>query len=233
MESTVRCVGCGAVVPATDGPTHRYMLSAPACWAAYGELTAVLLGDAAAAPHRQWCVDAFAVQHPGEPNAQAIQSVAAHLLSLYVTLELKAPPAASHRVINRVTARKGDYRWLTPPDKFTVTVRETCSSIALNCATLPIDGHARRGRRGARITTRLSRGTPCCSSKYPSRPRISRDPPGASGNRSVASISPHDFAPQRRRVDAAFGRTVHPCNGRLLPVRLKAHSPDRREAIVG
>ena len=130
MELTVRCPGCRAWVPATEGPTHRYMLSAPACWAAYGELTAVLLSDAAAGSHRQWCVDAFAVQHPGEPNEQAIQSVAAHLLSLYAMLELKAPPAASHRVINRVTARKGDYFWLTPPDEFTVTARDVLADRA-------------------------------------------------------------------------------------------------------
>lgn len=124
----MRCVGCGAVVPATEGPTHRYMTSAPACWATYGELTAVLLSDPAATSYRQWCVDAFAVQHPGEPTEQAIQSVAAHLLSLYATLELNAPGAGSHRVINAVTARKGAYAWLTPPIAFTVTVGDVLAS---------------------------------------------------------------------------------------------------------
>jgi hypothetical protein len=70
------------------------------------------------------------VQHPGEPNEQAIQSVAAHLLSLYAALELKAPPAASHRLINLVTARKGGYRWLTPPNTFSVTVRDVLANRA-------------------------------------------------------------------------------------------------------
>src|SRR5437764_9967088 len=104
MESSVRCVGCGALVPATAGPTHRYLLSAPACWAMYGELIAGLFSDPAAAPYRQLCVDAYAVQHPGEPNEQAIQSVAGHLLSLYTTIELNAPVVASHRVLNRATS---------------------------------------------------------------------------------------------------------------------------------
>jgi hypothetical protein len=126
--ATLRCVGCGASVPATAGPTHRYMLSAPACWAMYGELNAVLLSDPAAASYRQSCVDAYAVQHPGEPNEQAIQSVAGHLLSLYATIELNAPGGVSHRVINRVTSRKGQYVWLTPPSAFAVTLREVLSN---------------------------------------------------------------------------------------------------------
>lgn len=124
MEPTVRCAGCGAWVPATPGPTHRYMLSAPGCWGMYGRLTAELLSDPAAAGARQWCIDAYAVQHPGEPNQQAIQSVAAHLLSLYATIELHSPPAASHQVINRVTARKGHYIWLPPPVEFDLTVHD-------------------------------------------------------------------------------------------------------------
>src|SRR4051812_889276 len=124
MKPAVRCRGCGAAVPAIPGPTHPYMLSAPACWATYGELNAVLLSEAAAGSYRQWCVDAYAVQHPGEPNEQAIQSVAAHLLSLYTIIELNGLPAASHRVMNLVTSRKGHYGWLTPPASFTVTVQD-------------------------------------------------------------------------------------------------------------
>jgi hypothetical protein len=124
----VRCVGCGALVPATTGPTQRYMLSAPACWAMYGELVAVLFSDPAAASYRQWCVDAYAVQHPGEPNEQAIQSVAGHLLSLYATIELHAPAGASHRVLNRATSRKGEYAWLTPPSAFAMTVQDVLAN---------------------------------------------------------------------------------------------------------
>src|SRR5215813_7857026 len=36
MRATVRCFGCGVAVPDIEGPTHRYMLSAPGCWARYG-----------------------------------------------------------------------------------------------------------------------------------------------------------------------------------------------------
>ena len=122
MENFVHCVGCGAIFPDSAGPIHRYMLAAPACWAMFGELNALLLTDPAAAGCRQWCVDAYAVQHPGEPNDQAIQSVACHLLSLYSTLVLKMPLEKAPGIITRAAARKGHYRWLTPPSAHTMSV---------------------------------------------------------------------------------------------------------------
>jgi hypothetical protein len=61
------------------------------------------------------CVDAWAVQHPGEPSPQTIQSIAGHLLSLYSALVLDTPEQSCRDVIRRVTSRKGAYRWLTPP----------------------------------------------------------------------------------------------------------------------
>jgi hypothetical protein len=33
----VPCVGCGGLVPDVEGPSHRYMLASPGCWAAYTE----------------------------------------------------------------------------------------------------------------------------------------------------------------------------------------------------
>jgi uncharacterized protein DUF5946 len=64
-EPTERCIGCGAIVTKIDGPIHRYMASAPGCWAKHGQVSAHLLSDSQAAPYRQLCADAYAVQHPG------------------------------------------------------------------------------------------------------------------------------------------------------------------------
>jgi len=91
----------------------------------YGELSALLLSNSDAAGYRQWCVDAYAVQHPGGPNEQAIQSVAGHLLSLYSTLVLEMPIDKAPGVISRVTSRKGHYRWLPPPFAYTMTIVDT------------------------------------------------------------------------------------------------------------
>ncbi len=78
-----RCVGCNAEVQVIDGPVHRYMTSAPQCWQRYGELLGVLYAQPALAEATIMCADAYAVQHPGTPNPQAIQSVGIHLLNLY------------------------------------------------------------------------------------------------------------------------------------------------------
>lgn len=71
------------------GPTHPYMLSSPACWDAYGEVLAREYQDPAlfAACHRL-TVDAYALQHPGDPDdRRAARSVALHFASLYAINE--------------------------------------------------------------------------------------------------------------------------------------------------
>lgn len=113
--STERCIGCGAIVPIVDGPIHRYMTSAPGCWAAYGEVAAHFLTDTAAGAYRQLCVDAYAVQHPGQPGPQATQSVGVHLVSLLAQLELSLPVERSWAVLERGIQQKGFFTWLTPP----------------------------------------------------------------------------------------------------------------------
>jgi hypothetical protein len=88
------CVGCGAVVEKIDGPFHKYMTSAPGCWARYGEF------------------DTYATQHPGSPGPQAIQSVAVHLLNMYGYLVRKRPVAIPQALgLNE----KGAFHWLQPP----------------------------------------------------------------------------------------------------------------------
>ncbi len=113
--ATERCVGCGAVVPAIEGPVHRYMTSAPGCWAMFGELCARLLRDPLDTPGRQLCFDAYAVQHPGSRGPQAIQSVAGHLVSLYSQLVRGDSAAHAHVLIERATQNERELHWLAPP----------------------------------------------------------------------------------------------------------------------
>jgi hypothetical protein len=99
------------------------MESAPGCWALYGELLARLLSDPRAEDVRRRCVDAFAVQHPGTPGPQAIQSVAGHLMSLYAQFELGESPRRAYAIIEVAVRAKDMFRWLTPPtSKGCVTV---------------------------------------------------------------------------------------------------------------
>lgn len=81
------CEGCGVCLPAYDGPTHAYALSSPACWKLHGEVLAREYSDKAYWVAHRLTVDAYAIQHPGNHDRRAIQSVATHLASLYLVFE--------------------------------------------------------------------------------------------------------------------------------------------------
>jgi hypothetical protein len=59
------CVGCAAMVPDIDGPTHRYIGASPGCWALYGELAEKEAGDFRYMRSHRLTVDAYCAQHPG------------------------------------------------------------------------------------------------------------------------------------------------------------------------
>jgi hypothetical protein len=115
MPDFVMCPGCTARVPREEGPIHRYLLAAPACWRMYGEVLARRLAAEVVPPDR-YPVDAYAVQHPGRPGPQSSQSVLAHLVSLGLMFEQAATPRAATRAMaGLVSANKGTFGWLEPP----------------------------------------------------------------------------------------------------------------------
>lgn len=116
MVASSRCQGCGLVLPAIDGPTHRYMLSSPACWALYGEVLGREYGDmrGAGAKHRL-TVDAYAAQHPGVETPQSIASVGVHLVSLCNIVERGMTVEQAQAALARVKALHPHLRWLEPP----------------------------------------------------------------------------------------------------------------------
>jgi hypothetical protein len=101
---TEPCPGCGVFFPEVEGPTHRYMGASAGCWALFTTTNARLPAEAyvlagssvppgAAGPSstpgtalEPLFVDAYAVQHHGDRSAQAIQSVAIHLMTLHGVL---------------------------------------------------------------------------------------------------------------------------------------------------
>lgn len=114
---TEPCPGCQALLPQTDGPTHRYIGASPACWEIY---TSLLSGEPPLGSGRyiSLLVDAYAAQHPGTPSPQAIQSVAVHLLVLYGIFVRQMSLEQALWIRQRAT-RPGNkhsrYTWLTPP----------------------------------------------------------------------------------------------------------------------
>ena len=120
MVSELRpCPGCGATVPDTDVPAHRYIGASPGCWAAYGKLSEREASDFRYMRYHQMTVDAYCAQHPGTPSPQAIRSVAVHLVGLHLQLEREAPTerlyAARKRVSSLGKEGKLDLSWLEPP----------------------------------------------------------------------------------------------------------------------
>ncbi len=85
------CFACGGQFePNAGGAAHDYMLSSRGCWAAYGEVLAREYSNPAvfAASHRL-SVDAYAIQHPGDPEERrALQSFWIHGASLWMVLRM-------------------------------------------------------------------------------------------------------------------------------------------------
>jgi Family of unknown function (DUF5946) len=120
VTTLIPCIGCGALVPDIDGPTHRYIGASPGCWQAYGELLARGYGTSDAPAYStmsRLTVDIYAAQHPGVPGKQSSQSVAAHLFILCLVLERNLNPAFATQAITRFLDhnKARGFPWLEPP----------------------------------------------------------------------------------------------------------------------
>ena len=111
-QRRVPCIGCGALVPDIDGPTHRYIGASPGCWAIYTELGA---GGLPATPLSALAVDAYAIQHPGVPGPQSTPSVWVHLITLHLVLEADWPTSRAIRLRAAGADAFDGWPWLEPP----------------------------------------------------------------------------------------------------------------------
>lgn len=111
------CPGCGAQAP--DVPElrsgHLYVGAAAGCWAAYTELTGVLLADPAQAELHMLGVDVYMAQHPGTRGRQSSQSVWVHLVGLCLSLEHGFGGRVSARAKARLAVPGATFPWLEPP----------------------------------------------------------------------------------------------------------------------
>jgi hypothetical protein len=116
-KTLIPCIGCGALVPDIDGPTFPYPGAAsPGCWAVFGEVMAKEYGEFSYPPFHRLSVDAYALQHPGRPMPQTIQSVTVHLISMCCVLERGYDfPRAAAMMRRAIEGHKGEFQWLEPP----------------------------------------------------------------------------------------------------------------------
>ena len=110
----IACQDCGAMVPAADGPTHRYLGASPGCWAAFNDVLAKEFSDLGYYKAHQFTVDAYAAQHPGVESPQTVNSVAIHLISLYLIFERGHDPDRAVKA-RQFHVKRGTFHWLTPP----------------------------------------------------------------------------------------------------------------------
>lgn len=124
------CPGCGVRLNPAEGPTHAYMTSSPACWSAYNEILAREFQDPAYFSVHQLSVDAYAVQHPGDPaDRRAVQSVNIHLTSLYVIFELNRDFAAARGALKTLADDfKDEFLPLSPPAAYDMTVKDVLAA---------------------------------------------------------------------------------------------------------
>lgn len=123
------CPGCGALVPAGDGPAHPYIGASPGCWRLYGSILAREYADPGLlkAVHRL-TVDAYAVQHPGSPGRRSTQSVWAHLVGLHLVVERGLSHAFAARVMGLITGQSDRLFWLSPPEhRGSITVADVAA----------------------------------------------------------------------------------------------------------
>lgn len=112
---------------------HPYLESSPGCAEACGRLFAhhyeqmEAYGDV-----YRLANDAYAVQHPGQPSRQTINSVGIHLIRLCLTIEHGLPAAHANAAVLAAGQRKEDYWWLEPPAyKGAITVADFEEAMSL------------------------------------------------------------------------------------------------------
>lgn len=107
-----------------DGPVHRYMMSSPACWDAFGGVLACEYSDPALMPTHRLSVDTYAMQHPGDDSRAAVQSIGLHLARLMIQLASPLPPKETNNVMLGLGQRKSSLPTLRGPRAFRMTVAE-------------------------------------------------------------------------------------------------------------
>ena len=103
-------------MPNVDIPAHRYIGAAAGCWNLYtNEMLVKEYSDPAYYPTHRLSVDAYTAQHPGEPGPQQINSVAVHLIRMYLIFEKGYDARFGRTIIQWAATQKGRYYWLEPP----------------------------------------------------------------------------------------------------------------------
>ena len=139
-----KCYGCRGLVDKKEGEPHTYIGATQGCWDLYGQILAKEYGEYnyPQLTHRL-TVDTYAVQHPGHPSRQSIQSVNVHLISLYLILEKGIDGETATLKMGEILSRNPKFEWLEPP---TINGRITVIDVL---TAINQDDHERKVREWA------------------------------------------------------------------------------------
>ena len=111
------CLWCKGEFPLIKGPTHKYMESIPGCWHTFGQVIAKEYENySVLSTIHGLTVDAYAVQHPGQPSKQSTQSVYAHLLRMYYIFEKGFNGQLARGKLIQFVESEPHLTWFDPPD---------------------------------------------------------------------------------------------------------------------
>lgn len=128
----------------SDGPTHPYIGASPACWAVYCEILDREYGEFAYPPVHRLTVDAYAAQHPGVPSRRSIQSVATHLIGLFLIFERRLGDGATTRAMRHALSNADRFEWLEPPSfERSLRITDVCGAATLAEHTARVEVWAR------------------------------------------------------------------------------------------
>ena len=125
------CPDCGVQLAPQGITRHSYLGASSSCWALYNEVLAREYSSPTlmTSIHRL-TVDAYAAQHPGQPERRTIQSVWVHLAGLYLTLDRGLAHQFARRIIGALSHRASELDWLIPPATLgTITVVEVAAAL--------------------------------------------------------------------------------------------------------
>lgn len=118
MAGKIACYGCGALVENKPGVPHKYIGAPRGCWDVYGEILAKEYSEYGyPQPTHRLTVDTYAVQHPGKPSPQSINSVNIHLISLCLVLAKGYTGEKATKAIQFLAKTRQEFQWLIPPEK--------------------------------------------------------------------------------------------------------------------
>ena len=111
----IKCYGCAALADNITGKPHKYIGASQGCWNLYTEVLAKEYGEYNYPEHtHRLTVDTYAIQHPGQPGRQSIQSVNVHLISLYFVLIKKMSGSSATKLMGKILQCNPAFEWLEP-----------------------------------------------------------------------------------------------------------------------